>query len=164
MNKLTLLSIISLIHVTTATTHASLVETNISWHQQHQTYIEETLKTTDCNAVIPIINTLGLLWQERDGAVSFEVAPTIAIALTHHPQAMLQWFQKHPDQYTQWLEEIPNTLLTDFQGDQQKINQLKQNLIKALYQYTQEPIPTELNALADKMKKQLEKHEIQTIN
>jgi hypothetical protein len=95
---------------------SELVESNFHWYQNNYEHIHSVLAGSNMREVIPIINTVGTIWEFHDGAIRNEVSPALALAFTHHPRQMLGWFQEHPTEFEQWLEKFPYTLLTDYSG------------------------------------------------
>ncbi len=110
------------------------------WLYKNHAYAAKILKDGPREALLPVINMLGFIWQHRDGAMGTEVAGSIALAFIHHPALMFAWFEKHPVQYDDWLLRLPYVLLTAYADDGSgsevaKLNELKEELLEALKDY-----------------------------
>lgn len=116
----------------------NLTKLNAEWLLKNESRLESDLGQLSDIEAMPIINTLGLIWQYRDGALGGEVSPYIAQALIHKPDLMLAWFQKFPNDFSTWLEELPYALLTNYNGSEayaHYLNQIKTDLEKSMFKY-----------------------------
>lgn len=95
---------------------SELTKLNAAWLHQNEKAITSQLQTSSDIEVMPIINTLGIIWQNRDGAIGSEVSPYIAQALIFKSNYMLAWFNKHPKSLEAWLHDIEPNLLTNYNG------------------------------------------------
>lgn len=84
--------------------YKSLSDVNTKWFDENYTSINECLKSGCEKQIVPIINTLGTIWISRDGAIGFEVFPSMALALSYRTELMLIWFNQHPDEFSKWVE------------------------------------------------------------
>ncbi len=110
------------------------------WFYENHAYAAKILKDGPSEALLPVINMLGFIWQHRDGAMGAEVADSIALAFIHHPALMFAWFEEHPVQYEDWLRELRHVLLTAYSDDGSgnqaaELNELKEELLEALKDY-----------------------------
>ena len=117
---------------------SELTELNAAWLHQNEKTIASQLQTSSDIEVMPIINTLGIIWQNRDGAIGSEVSPYIAQALIFKSNNMLAWFNKHPKALESWLQDIPHSLLTNYNGSQEYsayLATLKKQLTSSMSSY-----------------------------
>ncbi|OAN11382.1 hypothetical protein A3K86_20775 [Photobacterium jeanii] len=127
-----------------ATTPTNSVEIrtaiNLSWFSGNYQHIETSLLTQDTDSVLPLINTLGEIWLQRDGAISGEVSPLLAQAIIMHPEVTLAVLSSHPNSYQKWVERELNGMLFTAQTDKEKLEleMLQGSLAGALADY----IPT----------------------
>jgi predicted PurR-regulated permease PerM len=157
-----LLAVASGIHAT-----ESLVTVNYQWYLNNYDSVQETIQKGDEREVVPIINTIGAIWRDRDGAIFIEVAPAIAQALLYVPKWMLLWFQANQTQFDAWIETLPYALLTDYVGQTDsvaKLKQLRQRLISALSGYSGTEIDRNLKAMADRLIERLQTTEVRAID
>ncbi len=118
----------------------SITRAASDWFYENHTYAAKILKDGPSEALLPVINMLGFIWQHRDGAMGAEVADFIARAFIHHPALMFAWFEEHPVQYEDWLWRLPHVLLTAYADDGSgsevaKLNELKEELLESLKDY-----------------------------
>ncbi len=85
---------------------SELTKLNAAWLLQNEKTISNQLQASSDIEVMPIINTLGIIWQNREGAIGSEVSPYIAQALIYKSDNMLAWFNKHPKSLETWLQNI----------------------------------------------------------
>ena len=134
--KIFLATVVSLF--TSMSFASELVTLNAKWLHQNESIIAQNLQTRTDVAAMPIINTLGEIWQNRDGALGSEVSPQIANALIYKANNMLAWFQKHPEALKSWAQEIPYSLLTNYSGEPEYsayLKQLKAQLTSSMSSY-----------------------------
>jgi hypothetical protein len=115
-----------------------LTKMNGDWLLANESKIEMMLKSQDDIEVMPIINTLGSIWINRDGALGSEVSPYIAQSLIHKPTNMLAWFGAHPDSLDAWLKNLESNLLTNYNGSAEYtdfLNNLKSGLVLSMAKY-----------------------------
>jgi hypothetical protein len=144
----------------------SIVTVNYQWYQDNYDYVLETIQRGDEREVIPIVNTIGSIWRNRDGAIWIEVAPAIAQALLYVPNPMLLWFHSHQSEFETWIEDLPDALLTDYMGQDgniEKLKRLREQLINGLSEYRKKESDQSLNAMADRLIGRLKSTEVSTV-
>ncbi|MGR6874054.1 hypothetical protein ACU6U9_17485 [Pseudomonas sp. HK3] len=96
MNK-PLSLIILLLLTKTALAGTQLTNQNFDWYSENHKYISELVKSGNKRELVPVITTLGAIWENRDGAIGSEIAEVIAEAMTYQPKMMFSWFNKYPE-------------------------------------------------------------------
>jgi len=128
----------------------SLTAVNFQWYLDNHQQIVETIQGGQSAEVIPIVNTLGSIWQHKDGAVWVEVAPAIAQALMHQNELMLTWFIAHPKAWQEWQSNMTNALFTNWDGSDQQTQQLealRQTMLDKLAKLTKSPTSEQQSAM-----------------
>lgn len=146
-------------------TYKSLTEANLDWYESNSSKVGSLLLNGECFEVIPLVNTLGEIWQFRDGAVGGEIAPVIAQSFIHRPHITFLWFDKHPKAFEGWIVELPEALLTDYDGSYaDKLKALKEELLVALNSYLSSSNTNKLESLARKFISKLEATDVEVID
>ncbi|MDH5178056.1 MAG: hypothetical protein OEZ39_16250 [Gammaproteobacteria bacterium] len=124
-----------------------LTKQNYEWYIKNYKYVNEVIESENIKEIVPVINTLGVMWHHKDGAIGKEISGAIAKAMIYHPKLIFSWFSKHPEQLNKWVEKIPYDLLTDYSGTEKRVkelNNLRTNLLVKLPNYIETERDNEL--------------------
>lgn len=145
--------------------YKSLTEANLYWYESNIAEINDLLLSSKSIEVIPIINTIGEIWQFRDGAIGSEIAPVIAQSFIYHPHVTFLWFNKHSKAFDDWITELPEALLTDYDGSYaDRLKAVKKDLLVTLNSYLASSNSDKLESLANKFISKLEATEVKIID
>jgi hypothetical protein len=110
---------------------------SLKWHSTNQKEILAELKEGQFfEKSAPIINSLGLMIELNDGAVLYEVSPTVCIALIAKPMLTLSWFEKHPGAFDTWLKFISEGFFrAETEREFDELSNLRESVISALRAY-----------------------------
>lgn len=146
-----------------ADSHALVAQT-AKWYLSNLTSIQQVLRSKQDPNVVPYVHAIGTLYQFRDGSIGAEVAPAIATALTHHPSAMLSWFQAHPVVLEQWLARVQFDLLTDYQGTQgAELMRIQKGLVVSMRKFEGDSADISLREPASRIRKSVEAAKVRRI-
>lgn len=128
------------------------LESNSEWFNANHAHIRATILSGERREVIPIINTIGMLWANADGAIGSEVGPSIADAMIYQPKLMFSWFERNPVIFDKWLVQIQYDVFTDY-GDlgTEKLEKVRTTLIHALAEYIAKEDALSLKNLAQRV-------------
>ncbi|MDO6775804.1 hypothetical protein Q4591_10580 [Shewanella sp. 3_MG-2023] len=111
---------------------------NLNWFNNNYVQIENVLAQDADLSLVPYLNTLIVMWTKRDGAMTGEISPLLAVSLINHPELTLRAFAEHPKSYERWLTQLQGTLFTDFSGnDHKSLKKLHCDLSSAMENYSQ---------------------------
>jgi len=157
MNKIIILTIAIAVFSVGAST--DLTKQNFEWYLQNHDWVELQLKSGSEQVTVPLTNTLGIIWQYRDGAIGAEVAPMIVSALIFRTRQMLTWFSKHPEEFKTFVRRLPDDVFTDFsrtEGNVKALKKQKLELAEAMTAFKDEknlaPMVTNLVNALDRIK------------
>jgi hypothetical protein len=111
---------------------------NYDWYINNYKKIDQIIVSGTNDEAIPVINILGLIWKNRDGAIWIEVAPAIGGAILYKTKLMLLWFAGYPEEYSSWLDKMPRALFTAWSGkesDVVRLETLRTKMIEHLKTY-----------------------------
>ena len=81
MRKIQLATLLILM-LTKIGVHAeTYTELNFKWYQKNYDHVMAVISETDSTELMPVINTIGAIWEFHDGAIRAEISPAIAAAL-----------------------------------------------------------------------------------
>jgi hypothetical protein len=145
--------------------YKSLTQANLDWYESNIDNINRLLRAGEPFEVIPVINTLGEIWEFRDGAVGAEIATMIAQSFIYHTHLTFLWFEKHPKAFDGWIDELPEALLTDYDGSEStRLKALKTELLASLNYYLSSSITNRTDALANRFLIKLKTTEIRVVD
>ena len=104
----------------------------IIWFNEAQWGLSAEIETAKYEKLEELMGKLGQLWLRRDGALGSEVAPFITKIVTKEPNAVFVWFQRHPKDYSVFVEDIQYFVFTDYNGDKEEVKKLEQLRIKTI--------------------------------
>jgi len=134
----TMIAMLAFLEIATANPDRNLTEMNSEWYFNNYDKVQQILISGTNEEAIPIINTLGLIWKNRDGGIWIEVAPAICNALIYKTRLMLLWFDDYPEEFSSWLKRMPMAMFTvwsDKDSDFAKLEKLRIKMIKHLKAY-----------------------------
>lgn len=134
-----------------------------TWMNDNYEVIETNLYESDASVVVPTLNTLIDLWLTRDGSISGEVSPLIAVGLKVHPELTLQMLSVNKPSFERWLDELDGMVFTDHSGHQiEQLEKLRIDLIHSLQEYSLEG-STSLTPMSQRLIEKLNSIEIRVI-
>ncbi|GGB22241.1 hypothetical protein [Agarivorans gilvus] len=133
MTKKSLMALVLLVTSLQVFATTTVNDINLNWLNRNYFELKQDIKSSNFKTIVPIANTLGLIWLKRDGATAGEVSPLIASLLIKQPNIMLSILSQYPEEYQKWLEELQSSLLTDFSGgEEEALEETRLELIQSM--------------------------------
>ncbi|WP_428241563.1 hypothetical protein [Gynuella sp.] len=145
--------------------YKSLTNANLDWYKSNVLDVKNLLLNRKCSEAVPFVNTLGEIWQFRDGAIGTEISPMIAQSFISCPHLTFLWFDKHPKAFDDWVASLPTTLLTDYDGSYtDELSILKKELLVSLKSYLKLNNYENIELLAHDLVNKLETTEVRVVD
>lgn len=142
----------------------NLTQLNYEWYHSNWEKIGDLTVNGSDNDLVPIVNTIGLMWKYRDGAVSSAIAPAISRLFIYHPRITFIWFLKHPDEFKSLVGELPGDLFVGEPDQEGDLLLRKEELLKSLASYSKIEKNLKLKNMADLIYTTITETEIRIID
>ncbi|SBT16753.1 hypothetical protein MGA5115_00837 [Marinomonas gallaica] len=118
----------------------TLIEANMAWLTQHQEKVEVSLSSAEEENFLPALNTVILVWEHRDGALTAEISPYILKAMIAEPELTLAALFNSPASFNRWLSQLQGQVFMAVTPEQVvQLNDLKKALEVSLASYIIKP-------------------------
>lgn len=144
------LSLIILFYIPVSIFSQNNIKVDYEWYISNSSRIENTIKDINVNSE-HMIDTLVNIWKNRDGAIGLEVSEYIVLGLIHKPNETLKVFASYPKSFKDWVNDIPENVLTDYGKGSGSIKNERELIICSLNKYKVSKKENRYKKMADKI-------------